>query len=175
MKIKINPLLLAIFLAIMATGNVSGTDTYLSQPGLFKIKIPSGWIYQVTESDENILVFYGPKSEQLLYIEYFGKIKDETSLDFGKRVIKHYNADYGLVNFEMLRELELVDLSGKMVASVVYSYKGHAKLVEYRYFVVFRGQGLTITYSDLATNYPQNTDGLNFVLENWSWAEVNSL
>ena len=74
----------------------------------------------------------------------------------------------------MLRELELVDLSGKMVVALCIVTKVMQSLLNIG-ILWFPSKGLTITYSDLATNYPQNTDGLNFVLENWSWAEVNSL
>lgn len=165
--------LLSLVLPLIITVNVKATADYVDQHGLFVITIPPGWIYQAQESDSRLLVFYGPQQDQLLYIEYFFGIEHDSALEFAHTVLKHFDAEYGLPDFTVLSELESRDLTGIPAEEIVYSYSGRKKRMEHRLFVINRQWGLTITYSDSFEAYDTNRDQFNYVLDRWSWTEVN--
>lgn len=165
-------LLLFLTILLITAVNVKATADYFDPYHLFKFRVPFGWIFQVSESEADLLVFYGPSQDQLLYIEYFKEITDQSSLEFAARVIEHYGSVYGLIDFEIIRELDLKEIDGISVADVVYSYTGTKKRTERRIFAILQNYGLTITFGDAKDHYHEGEVQLNLILDNWTWVEV---
>ncbi|HKM17435.1 MAG: hypothetical protein GX228_01220 [Firmicutes bacterium] len=136
---------------------------------LFHVVIPSGWIFQAGESSSHLLVFYGPEHDQLIYIEYFPEIAFSDPMDFAANVLEHYSADYGLPKFELVRELEPIDLGGVKAALAEYDYLGRIERTECRVFVIIDQIGLTITLSEAKPHYAVSKAQFDLILADWGW------
>lgn len=161
--------LLSLTILLIMSIYVKATANYFDPYHLFEFRVPVGWIFQVSESEADLLVFYGPSQDELLYIEYFKEISDQSSLEFAERVIEHYDSVYGLVDFEIVQELELKEIDGISVADVVYSYSGTKNRTEHRIFAVLHDYGLTITFSDTHDHYHEGEVQFELILDNWTW------
>jgi hypothetical protein len=136
---------------------------------LFQLTIPSGWIFQAGESGADLLVFYGPEHEQLLYIEYFPEIAFSDPMVFADKVTGHYGAEYGLKGFQLLTGPFPAELDGITAAQVEYSYLGRKERTEYRIFVIVDQMGLTITFSDARPHYAYSKRQFDAILASFGW------
>jgi len=162
----------AVVLLMLTTGVTaeSQADMKFSDPyQLFHFMIPSGWIFQAGESSRQLLVFYGPEHDQLIYIEYFPEISFSDPMDFAAQVLGHYSADYGLTSFELVNAPRLIDLAGVKAALVEYDYLGRKERTECRIFTIVNQIGLTITFSESKTHYAYSKDLFDSILASLTW------
>lgn len=160
--LRVISLMLITTVPVCATGLVEAWD-------LFSIKAPPGWVYQLQESKDNILVFYGPGEDGLLYIEYLGAVADCSAMNFAKRVIKNYESEHGLNDFVLVEALREYLLDGISVIEAVYDYQGRILRRERRLFVIIAGQGISITYSNAPKQYGDYQEDFQCLLANWRW------
>lgn len=137
--------------------------------GVFHFELLDGWIYQVAASEPNLLVFYGPGDDQILYIEYFPCINIQNPIQFAAVALQHYSADYGLPEFKISSVLHTRILAGREVGEVEYSYRGKKERIERRIFAVVGSMGLTITFSDVPASYHEMIDQFERMLDSWLW------
>ena len=67
--------------------------------------------------------------------------------EFGRRVLKHFSAEYGLRDFELIADPELWNLNGIEAAVIEYKYRA-ARPAANSVFVVIEQVGLNISFSD---------------------------
>lgn len=162
--------LVLICIVLFITAAEAKADVNFTDPHrIFRFTVPAGWIYQAGESNDRLLVFYGPDTEQLLYIEYFTDLDVEDSYQFCNRVLRHFSADYGLPDFELLEEPVVWNFAGIEAAAVEYSFVGSKERIERRIFVAKGSAGLTITFSDGRPYFAESLDHFDFILNSWSW------
>lgn len=137
----------------------------------FSLLIPDGWIYHAFESTNNLLVFYGPSDEQVLYIERFPDAANHNPESFALRVIELYSKPYGLKDFALITEPQIQEVDQQELVGIVYSYTGTKPRIEHRLFAVTQNTGLTITYSDSAVDYHNNAPEFESLLQGWIWLE----
>lgn len=139
---------------------------------LFSITVSPGWVYQIQESTETVMVFYGPGEQDLIYIENLGLIVDQSAMDFAQRVIAIYEGTNGLPEFCIRQPITARELAGVSVAEVVYHYQGRQDIVEKRIFMIYNSQGISITYSNALEHYLANQTDFNNFLNSWRWLEL---
>ncbi len=168
-RFQLHTWLLVFILLFTFAGTGKADVEFYSNSGLFSFAIPPRWIYQINESNDQLLVFHGSRPKQLFYIELLGEVRDCDSYDFGKRVLEHYSADYGLRNFQIESGLSHLDLADVASTVVEYSFTGSEHRIERRIFVVVDGMGITITYSDAKTEFLNNASQFEAIIASWKW------
>ncbi|HHT36981.1 MAG: hypothetical protein ACE3NC_07410 [Candidatus Wallacebacter cryptica] len=166
---KARTMLLVLLLLLLTSGAVKADVNFIDPHGSFMFTIPNGWIFQAGESSERLLVFYGPEDDQLLYIEYFADLSLDDPWEFGRRVLKHFSAEYGLRDFELIADPELWNLNGIEAAVIEYKYRGSKTRREQRFFVVIEQVGLNISFSDAEASFDHSREEFDLILNSWRW------
>jgi len=140
--------------------------------GLFSINVPQGWIYQMPESSEDLLVFYGSGEHDLIYIENLGLIEDQSAVAFAERVMVYYESINGLPGFCRKTNIHETQVAGLTVAEVVYHYQGRIPTTEKRLFALINGEGISITYSNALEEFWINFADFDNFLAGWRWLMI---
>ncbi len=158
-----------IFLVIFNFGLLA--RTYHDPQAFFSFHVPRHWVFQVSESDPQLSVFYGANLEELVYVEHLGSVSDVDSESFASRIMEEYGSIYGLKEFAVIEPIQRRELDGFPGAVMIYEFKGTITRMEQRIFVVINTQGYTITYSDASCSFWDNVVAFDLFLDSWRWLE----
>lgn len=140
--------------------------------GLYSTIIPESWIYQRQKSNENLSVFYGDGSYDLLYFENLGSILDQTVELFCDRTLEMYAGAGGLENFAIQLPPQPILVAEKPGIAVAYAYEaGGSKLWEYRIFLLLPNQrAFTLTLGGGGPWIDQEYKVMQEILTHWRWS-----
>lgn len=166
---------LAAALIILAASQALGNGFMFTEPGgYYQTVIPEQWVYQTHQSDNHLVVFYGPDESNLLYIERLQHILDDNARSFAERTLNLYEAPGGLRGFQLEEPVTELMIDGVAAASSVYSYllDSKARQWEYRIFIVLEDeQGIVITISDSEDSFEDSCAVFQTVISNWRWSQ----
>lgn len=161
----------AVTLALLTMSTAQAGTSFWDPLGYYELFVTPYWVFQVGESSNQLVVFYGQGTDDLLYIERVGRVQDESVRAFAERSLTHYKSPHGPQNFEVTNPLHARNVGGTEAVYVEYRYETTNRQYrqETRVFVILDELGFTITYSDSSANHDVGVRRFWDILDGWRW------
>lgn len=164
--------------AQFAAGLQTASTSFQDPDGRFTLTLPSGWSYQPDKSEPSFLVFFGPGSHDLFFVEVLDvSHTGATPVDLAHDAVALYSGPNGLEGFEIVAAPAPGQLGGKDAAFMVYSYDDGAgtAVIEGRAMTIYQDKVFTLAFADRADLFEASTATFNAVMSSFTLHETASI